>query len=432
MTTISLSPIKKITGEIHLPGSKSISNRALLLAAMAQGTTQIDNLLDSEDTQNMITALRELGINIVVTKYFSSRNSMDLNVVGNAGPLCTTEQSLCLNLGLAGTAYRPLTAALCLGRGSFTLRGNARMHERPIADLVIALKQLGADITYLENAGYPPLRVSGTGLNGGDVEMSGAISSQFLTSLLLSAPLASGPVNITIIDNMVSRPYLDITMNLMKKFSANVTNPEEGFYKVVPSAYTSPGKFLVEGDASNASYFLAAGALPGNSIRVHGIGEDSIQGDIGFVDALRQMGASVKMAYDWVEVKGGTLKGVDLDLNHIPDAAMTLVTLALFAKGPTRIRNIANWRVKETDRLDAMAREMRKLGAGIEEGEDSITIQPPVRIRTAAIDTYGDHRMAMCFSLAALGDQEITINDPETVAKTFPNYFEVFESVCRR
>ena len=432
MKPITLPPIKSISGDIHLPGSKSISNRALLLAAMAQGTTQIHNLLDSEDTRHMIIALRELGIDIDVTDNFPNRSSLNLDVVGNAGPLSATQQSLSLNLGLAGTAYRPLTAALCLGKGSFILKGSDRMHERPIADLVAGLKQLGGDITYLENEGFPPLKVVGTGLNGGDIEISGAVSSQFLTSLLLSAPLAKGPVTIKVIDQMVSRPYLDITIKLMKKFSASVSNPKDRLYRVNPSAYTSPGKFLVEGDASNATYFLAAGALPGNNMRVHGIGENSVQGDIAFIDVLKQMGASVTMGYDWVEVSGHTLKGVDLDLNHIPDAAMTLVTLALFAKGPTRIRNIANWRVKETDRLDAMAREMRKLGADIKEGEDSITVQPPDQIKSAAIDTYGDHRMAMRFSLAALGDSEITINNPETVAKTFPNYFEVFESVCRR
>ncbi len=432
MNTLLLQPIKKISGKMYLPGSKSISNRVLLLAALAQGTTHIHNLLDSEDTRHMIEALRALGVGIEVLDFSPFRSNLEVKVTGKAGPLSTTEQDLQLNLGLAGTAIRPLTAALCLGSGSFTLSGNSRMHERPIAHLVEGLEQLGADITYLENAGFPPLQINGTGLGGGNIKMSGAVSSQFLTSLLMAAPLAAGEICVKVVDTMVSRPYLDITMNLMRRFSANVSNPDESTFNVLPSAYVSPGKILVEGDASNASYFLAAAALPGNQIRVHGIGENSIQGDIAFVEALKHMGASVTMGYDWVEVCGGTLEGVDLDLNHIPDAAMTLVTLALFAKGPTRIRNIANWRVKETDRLDAMAREMRKLGAIIEEGEDSITIQPPARLVGAAIDTYGDHRMAMCFSLAALGDQNIGINNPEVVAKTFPNYFEVFESVCMR
>jgi 3-phosphoshikimate 1-carboxyvinyltransferase len=403
----------------------------LLLAALAQGTTHIHNLLDSEDTRHMIDALRLLGVAIEVSDCSPTETNLEAKVQGKAGPLCTTEQDLSLYLGLAGTALRPLTAALCLGSGTFTLSGSNRMHERPIAHLVEGLEQLGADISYLKNSGYPPLHVKGTGLSGGSIEMSGAVSSQFLTSLLMSAPLAAGKVTVKVVDTMVSQPYLDITMNLMRRFSASVTHSDESTYEVVPSAYVSPGKILVEGDASNASYFLAAAALPGNQIRVHGIGENSIQGDIAFVEALKQMGATVTMGYDWVEVCGDTLEGVDLDLNHIPDAAMTLVTLALFAKGPTRIRNIANWRVKETDRLDAMAREMRKLGAGIEEGEDSITIQPPEQLNSATIDTYGDHRMAMCFSLAALGGEKIIINNPEVVAKTFPNYFQVFESVCR-
>jgi len=432
MNTLTLQPIKKISGEMHLPGSKSISNRVLLLAALAQGTSLVHNLLDSDDTRRMIEALQALDVGIEVLDVAAFKSSLDVKVEGKAGPLSTTAQELHLNLGLAGTAYRPLAAALCLGDGTFTLSGTSRMHERPIAHLVEGLEQLGADITYLENPGFPPLKIRGTGLTGGDVEISGSVSSQFLTSLLMSAPLADGPVKVKVVDTMVSRPYLDITMNLMRRFSAKVANPQDNIYAVQPGLYISPGKFLVEGDASNATYFLAAAALPGNKIRVHGIGENSIQGDLAFVETLKKMGASVTMAYDWIEVSGQALHGVDLDLNHIPDAAMTVAALALFATGPTRIRNIANWRVKETDRLDAMARELRKLGATVDEGPDSITIQPPDRIVGATIDTYGDHRMAMCFSLAALGEQEIAINNPEVVAKTFPNYFEVFESVCKR
>ncbi|MBV1905533.1 MAG: 3-phosphoshikimate 1-carboxyvinyltransferase [Pseudomonadales bacterium] len=426
-----LSPIERIEGEVYLPGSKSISNRALLLAAMSRGQTQIHNLLNSEDTQYMLKALHQLGVKVEQLEQNLKNSSLTVEVHGKAGPLSTIQQELDLNLGLAGTAYRPLTAALCLGKGTFTLSGNARMNERPIADLVYGLSQLGANISYLGEDGFPPLLIKSAGLTGGSIEMSGAVSSQFLTSLLMAAPLADGPIAITVIDDLVSKPYLDITTNLMQKFGATVSQEAHRTFAVTPGQYHSPGKFLVEGDASNASYFLAAAALPGNQIRVYGIGKGSIQGDVAFVHALEAMGASVSMGFDWIEVKGAPLHGVDLDLNHIPDAAMTLVTLALFADGPTRIRNIANWRVKETDRLDAMAREMRKLGATIEEGPDYIFIQPPSSIVSAAIDTYGDHRMAMCFSLAALGNQSITINEPECVAKTFPNYFEIYESVCK-
>lgn len=427
-----LQPINEISGEIYLPGSKSISNRALLLAAMADGCTKISNLLVSEDTRFMLNALRELGVRVDELEQLEKNNSLTLKVYGKAGALSSTEQNLSLNLGLAGTAYRPLTAALCLGKGAFSLYGNARMHERPIADLVSGLRQLGASISYLADEGFPPLLITAKGLKGGHIKMSGAISSQFLTSVLMAAPLAEAAISIEMTDGLVSKPYLDITLNLMQKFGASVAHEKYQTFSVHPGNYQSPGNFLVEGDASNASYFLAAAALPGNKIRVHGIGEKSIQGDLAFTDALAKMGAQVSKGFDWVEVRGEKLHGVDLDLNHIPDAAMTLVTLALFADGPTRIRNIANWRVKETDRLAAMAREMRKLGAIIEEGPDYIHIQPPEKITAASIDTYDDHRMAMCFSLAAMGQQTITINNPECVAKTFPNYFEVFESVCMR
>jgi 3-phosphoshikimate 1-carboxyvinyltransferase len=336
-----------------------------------------------------------------------------------------------LYLGMAGTAYRPLTAALCLGRGTFRLLGSERMAERPIGDLVDALRALGASIDYLGRAGFPPLRVVGTGLRGGDVRMRGNTSSQFLTSLLMAAPLAAGPVRVTIDGEQVSKPYLDITLDLMRRFGVTATHDRHIRFDVPSGRYRSPGTIDVEGDASTATYFLAAAAIRG-SVTVRGIGRDTVQGDIGFVDVLRAMGATVHTGVDFVEARAAPLRAIDRDMNALPDAAMTVAVLALFAHGTTRIRNVANWRVKETDRLAAMARELRKLGARVIEHDDAIEITPPERFTTATIETYGDHRMAMCFSLAALGGIPVTIVDPQCVTKTFPAYFDVFDSICRR
>jgi 3-phosphoshikimate 1-carboxyvinyltransferase len=416
MHALELSPVARASGRVNLPGSKSISNRALLLAAMAAGETRIGNLLDSDDTRYMREALARLGVVL-------RAEGRDWVVTGKDGPLVTDGRETELYLGMAGTAYRPLTAALCLGNGRFRLVGNARMTERPIADLVNALRRLGGDIIYLGADGYPPVQVRGTGLRGGATEIAGNVSSQFLTSLLMALPLAEAPVAVRVIGEQVSKPYLDITMNLMARFGAAVEHTAHQHFEVWPARYRSPGYFLVEGDASSATYFLAAGAI-GGPVRVDGLGADSIQGDM-----LRAMGADVTLAPDHVEVRGGRLRGVDLDLNAIPDAAMTAAVLALFAEGPTRIRNIYNWRVKETDRLSAMATELRKVGARVEEGRDYITIDPPARLLAATIDTYDDHRMAMCFSLIALGGVPVTIRDPDCVSKTFPDYFRVFESL---
>jgi 3-phosphoshikimate 1-carboxyvinyltransferase len=423
MDTLTLKPIARVNGTVRLPGSKSISNRALLLAAMATGTTRITNLLHSDDTRYMLAALRQLGVEIAEV-------ADAISVAGRAGPLCTTDQAYELYLGMAGTAYRPLTAALCLGRGHFRLLGNARMSERPIGDLVTPLLALGANIRYLDRPGYPPVEVVGTGLNGGRVAMSGSVSSQFLTSLLMAAPLARGPVTVAISGEQVSKPYLDITLDLMRRFGVTATHEDHRLFAVPRGRYVSPGALLIEGDASNATYFLAAGAIAG-SIRVEGIGASSIQGDTAFVEVLRAMGASVDMGADYISVSSAPLQAVDLDLNAIPDAAMTVAVLALFAAGTTRIRNVGNWRVKETDRLAAMAHELRKLGAKVVEGEDSLTITPPATIRSAEIETYDDHRMAMCFALVALGGVAVTIRDPNCVAKTFPEFFSMFESVCQ-
>ncbi len=422
MQSLTLQPIRHAQGTVRLPGSKSISNRALLLAALANGDTRISNLLRSDDTNYMLRALRQLGVTV-------REHGDDWVVKGHGGPLIRTNEQVELQLGMAGTAYRPLVAALCLGQGDFSLQGNARMRERPIGHLVDALRELGADIRYLENDGFPPVAVRGTGLTGGQTRIAGNISSQFLTALLMALPLADKPTRVEIIGELVSKPYIDITLNLMARFGVEVSHQDYQVFDVPVSPYQSPGRFLVEGDASSASYFLAAGAISG-PVRVEGLGRDSIQGDTAFVEVLQAMGAKIDVGEDYIEVASGALKGVDLDLNAIPDAAMTLAVLALFAEGPTRIRNIYNWRVKETDRLHAMATELRKLGATVEEGRDYLVIEPPTELQPAEIETYDDHRVAMCFSLAALGGVPVTILDPGCVAKTFPDYFERFAEIC--
>jgi 3-phosphoshikimate 1-carboxyvinyltransferase len=422
MQTLTLAPADALSGAVTLPGSKSISNRALLLASLASGRTRIRNLLDSDDTRYMLAALDALGVR---TGLLDGERIVE----GKAGPLVETDLDLTLDLGLAGTAYRPLAAALTTGRGRFVLDGIPRMRERPVAPLVDGLRQLGALIEYLGEDGYPPIRVTGSGLDGGTVRMPGDISSQFLTSLLMAAPLARGPVEVMIEGEQVSKPYLAITVHLMARFGVDIAHEDYQRFEITPATYQSPDTLLVEGDASSASYFLAAGAIAGDGVTVFGVGEDSVQGDIAFVDVLEAMGAAVERGPEHITVRPGPLQGVDLDLNAIPDAAMTVAVLALFARGTTTIRNIYNWRVKETDRLAAMATELRKLGATVVEGKDFISVTPPQQLVSAAIDTYGDHRMAMCFSLACLGGVPVTINDPDCVSKTFPTYFERFESL---
>jgi len=421
-----LQPIAGVHGEVVIPGSKSLSNRALLLAALAEGETRIHNLLDSDDIRHMLNALEQLGVD-----YELSVDRSACVVKGMAGPLAHVG-SFELFLGNAGTAMRPLTAALCLGAGGeYTLTGEPRMSERPIEHLVDALQPLGASIDYLQTTGYPPLKITGTGLNGGEIEIDGSISSQFLTALLMSAPLASEAITIKVKGELVSKPYIDITLDLMAKFGVVVSNDNYQTFSIAGGqSYRSPGELMVEGDASSASYFLAAAAIAGGTVRVYGVGKNSVQGDIRFAEVLAQMGAKISYGEDYIEASKATLNGIDVDLNHIPDAAMTIATTALFANGPTTIRNVYNWRVKETDRLTAMATELRKVGAEVIEGDDYIEVTPPAKIKSAAIDTYDDHRMAMCFSLAAMGDAAITINDPGCTAKTFPSYFELFGKIC--
>lgn len=423
MEQLVLKPISRVQGEVSIPGSKSLSNRILLLAALAEGTTTISNLLDSDDVRYMLRALKALGV-----QYQLSDSNTVCEITGVAGPL-GSGQRLTLFLGNAGTAMRPLAAALSLGEGEYTLTGEPRMYERPIGDLTYCLEQAGANIEYLGKENFPPLKISGSGLKGGDVSIRGDISSQFLTAMLMAAPLASGKTIINIDGELVSKPYIDITLSVMRRFGVNVLNNEyQSFVVEGGQTYRSPGEIMVEGDASSASYFLAAAAI-GGKLRVHGTGDSSVQGDARFAEVLEQMGAKVTWSDNWIEVEKGELKGVDVDLNHIPDAAMTIATTALFASGQTAIRNIYNWRVKETDRLSAMATELRKVGAEVEEGEDYIVINPPEMVKSAVIDTYDDHRMAMCFSLAAFGGSPITINDPGCTSKTFPNYFQIFKEI---
>ncbi len=418
MESLTLQPIARVDGAINLPGSKSVSNRALLLAALACGKTVLTNLLDSDDVRHMLNALSALGIN-----YTLSADRTRCDITGNGGAL-RAPGALELFLGNAGTAMRPLAAALCLGQNEIVLTGEPRMKERPIGHLVDSLRQGGANIDYLEQENYPPLRLRG-GFTGGDIEVDGSVSSQFLTALLMTAPLAPEDTTIRVKGELVSKPYIDITLNLMKTFGVEIANHHyQQFVVKGGQQYHSPGRYLVEGDASSASYFLAAGAIKGGTVKVTGIGRKSMQGDIRFADVLEKMGATIIWGDDFIACTRGELHAIDMDMNHIPDAAMTIATTALFAKGTTTLRNIYNWRVKETDRLFAMATELRKVGAEVEEGHDYIRITPPAKLQHADIGTYNDHRMAMCFSLVALSDTPVTILDPKCTAKTFPDYFE--------
>ncbi len=421
---LTIQPIGKINGEVFLPGSKSLSNRALLIAALANGETKITNLLVSDDIKHMLNALSSLGI-----KYTLSDCGTECTVIGNNG-FFSTNEPLELYLGNAGTAMRPLCAALAASEGEFVLTGEPRMKERPIGHLVDALEQLNADIEYLENKDYPPVKITGKALTGNTVTIDGSISSQFLTAILMIAPLLKTDTNIEIDGELVSKPYIDITLNIMSRFGVNVQNNDYKSFTVKGNqSYQGVDKYMVEGDASSASYFLAAGAIKGGEITVHGVGKLSVQGDKHFADVLEKMGAEVHWKDESITVVGKPLTAVDMDMNHIPDAAMTIATTALFATGTTSIRNIYNWRVKETDRLFAMATELRKVGAEVVEGEDFITITPPEKLNHAAIDTYDDHRVAMCFSLVALSDTPVTINDPKCTAKTFPDYFDKLAQV---
>ncbi|MFJ3045408.1 3-phosphoshikimate 1-carboxyvinyltransferase [Herbaspirillum chlorophenolicum] len=431
---IDLAPVPHVQGTVKLPGSKSISNRILLLAALSGGTTRIFDLLASDDTLVMLMALQTLGV-----KWEQVEGTQDYIVHGVNGVLPVHQADLFM--GNAGTAIRPLTAALAVLGGDYTLHGVPRMHERPIGDLVDALNAVGMRIEYTGNPGYPPLHIRRGTLNSHRMKVRGNVSSQFLTALLMAAPLMARdePMSIEVVGELISKPYIEITLNLMRRFGVEVERQGWQQFTVKPGQhYRSPGSIHVEGDASSASYFLAAGAIAGGPIRVEGVGRDSIQGDVRFVEALQQMGANISMGENWIEASAnGPLKAIDADFNHIPDAAMTIAVAALYADGPSTLRNIGSWRVKETDRLAAMATELRKLGAEVEEGADYLKVTPPAAIGTAAIDTYDDHRMAMCFSLASLDGalrrgNHVRINDPKCVAKTFPDYFAVFKRIAEQ
>ena len=424
MSSLRLGPIRRAAGTVRLPGSKSISNRVLLLAALAKGDTEVRGLLDAEDTQVMRDALDSLGI------VFS--DGLPFMVKGVEGKIPARKAELFL--GNAGTALRPLTAVLALSGGEYRLSGVPRMHERPIADLVEALRAAGARIDYLGKEGFPPLAVHAGKISiPKGLKVRGDVSSQYLSALLMALPLAGGGT-VEVEGGLISKPYVEITLNLMRRFGVEVKRDGWRSFQVPGSSYLSPGAIAVEGDASSASYFLAAGAIGGGPVRVEGIGRGSIQGDVRFTEVLERMGARVALEDEAIEVAGGDgrLRAIDMDVNHIPDAAMTAAVMTLFADGPCAIRNIGSWRVKETDRIAAMAAELRKFGARVEEGADFLRVVPPPALKEGVeVKTYDDHRMAMSFSLAALGGVSVTIDDPGCVAKTFPDYFDAFARIAR-
>ncbi|XP_021904420.1 3-phosphoshikimate 1-carboxyvinyltransferase 2 [Carica papaya] len=438
---IVLQPIREISGTVKLPGSKSLSNRILLLAALSEGTTVVDNLLNSDDVHHMLVALRTLGLHLVED---GAIKQATVEGCGGLFPVGKEGKEIELFLGNAGTAMRPLTAALTAagGNASYILDGVPRMRERPIGDLVVGLKQLGAGVDCVHGTNCPPVRVIGKGgLPGGKVKLSGSISSQYLTALLMAAPLALGDVEIEIIDKLISVPYVEMTIKLMEQFGVTVEHNDswDRFLIHGGQKYKSPGKAYVEGDASSASYFLAGAAVTGGTVTVEGCGTNSLQGDVKFATVLEKMGAKVTWTENSVTVTGPSreaygrkhLKAIDVNMNKMPDVAMTLAVVALFADGPTAIRDVASWRVKETERMIAICTELRKLGATVKEGPDYCVITPPEKLNVAAIDTYDDHRMAMAFSLAACADVPVTIKDPGCTRKTFPDYFEVLERVTK-
>ncbi len=431
---LPLPPAQHAAGVVTLPGSKSISNRTLLLSALADGTTTLHNLLRADDTDRMLEALALLGVR--VDDGSATAGPGVLRVHGTGGRLPVGQADLFL--GNAGTAVRPLTAALATLGGEYTIRGVPRMHERPIGDLVNALRPLGCTVRYLAEDGFPPLAIGITGAQaGGRVPIRGDVSSQFLSALLMALPLARGssaaPTTVDVAGPLISRPYVEITTNLMQSFGVSAATPDAATFVIPAGArYVSPGTVTVEGDASGASYFLAAGVLGGGPVRVQGVGRDSIQGDVAFADVLARLGADVRFGPDWIEARAGRpLDGGEIDCVAIPDAAMTLAITALKATAPTTLINIGSWRVKETDRIAAMAKELSKLGVSVEEGPDWMRVFPAANLQTATVLTYDDHRMAMCFALVTLAGTSVTIDDPGCVRKTFPEYFGALGQIVR-
>lgn len=426
LESLTLEHVKSFSGDVTVPGSKSLSNRALLLAALCDGQTKITNLLDSDDIRHMLNALTLLGV-----KTELSEDKTECIVYGVAGNF--NKPSEPLFLGNAGTAMRPLAAVLAFSGIEAELTGEPRMFERPIGHLIDAIRPLGAQVDYLNNDDYPPLKISPPNSEECvEVNIDGSISSQFLSALLMAAPLLNKTITINVTGELVSKPYVDLTIDIIAQFGVQVINRNyQAFVVEQGQSYQSPKNFMVEGDASSASYFLAAGAISGGPVNVYGVGKNSVQGDIQFAEVLKAMGAEVAYFDDHISVtSSGSLVAVDMDMNHIPDAAMTIATAALFAEGTTVIRNIYNWRVKETDRLNAMATELKKVGAIVEEGNDYIKVTPAPIVH-ASIDTYDDHRIAMSFSLLAFDPTSVTINDPKVTSKTFPDYFERFQSLVK-
>ena len=419
-TSLNLKKIESVKGKVIIPGSKSLSNRALLVSSLAKGNTTLLNVLKSDDTARMIEALQTLSVKLNV-------NMNKIDIQGNdgvfSGDLCQKE----LYLGNAGTAMRPLCSVLSVSKGVYKLTGEPRMMERPIGPLTEALKSIGLNIEYLNNDGFPPLLIRGSEVTSHEVSISGTTSSQYISALLMTGPVCGG-LKINIVGDLISKPYVDLTIDLIEKFGAKVLRNGYKEFEVLPTGYTSPSTYLIEGDATSATYFAAAAAIAGE-VEIYGLSKNSVQGDFKFFSVLEKMGANVTYLENSVIVKKDKLHGIDIDMNAMPDAAMTLVPMALYTDSPVTIRNIASWRVKETDRIQAMVNEMSKLGVCVSSGNDYISIDASQRNNiTPSFDTYNDHRMAMCMSLVAF-DREININDQECINKTFPTYFSLLKSV---
>lgn len=421
--TYEVQPVSgPIEGSVRPPGSKSITNRALIVAALAQGTTHLTGVLDSQDTQVMIESLNRLGISVK-----HDPETCEIEVEGCGGQIPV--QSASLWLENSGTSIRFLTALCAAGNGEYVLDGNARMQQRPIQDLVEALNRLQVDVACENGTGCPPVRVKGHGLPGGETAISGSVSSQYLSALLMVAPAAQSPTTISILGEMVSKPYLDITLGVMAQFGVTIERLEEAIWRIHPQSYQRAMAYDIEPDASAASYFFAAAAITGGTVTVEGLNQDALQGDINFIRVLEDMGCEIKRGRDSITVIGKPLKGIDVDMNDISDTAQTLAAVALFADGPTCIRNVAHIRHKETDRLYAIATEVRRMGIQVEETEDSVTIHPG-QIQPATIQTYDDHRMAMSFALVGLKVPGIVIDDPDCTRKTYPHFFDDLERLC--
>ena len=422
--SIAFAPVLNFPKKVHLPGSKSLSNRALICAAMSEGTTVLEHFLDADDTRYMLSAIKTLGYDV---EYEEKKRQVKIK--GGMIPL----QKANIFVGNAGTAMRFLTGFLTTSNGYFTIDGNKRMRERPIADLIDTLTEIGAKIHYTRKKGYPPLEINAKGLDGGVCHISGKNSSQYISSVLLASPLARKGVELHINGEMASRPYIEMTTRIMQDFGINVESDfEKQIFRVAPGSYKPPGYYTIEPDASAASYFLAAAPLLGGTVRVEGLGKESVQGDVAFSNILKQMGCTVKNNNDFISVSNGArLRGIDADMNAIPDMVLTLAVLALFAEGPTIIRNVPNLRIKETDRISALATELRRVGARVTEYSDGIKIIPASHYHAAKIHTYDDHRMAMSFALATLKIPGLEIQNPECVSKTFPDFFDVFEDFLK-